>query len=103
MQTHRRKRLEIIVEKTFVRRITALLGAHEGVTGFTVLPCLGGQGHQGRREPDAITDVLDNVMIVVITKEEVANPLLDALMPLLEDGVGIVYLSDVEVVRAAHF
>ena len=103
METHRRKRLEIVVEKAFARHVTDLLEAWQGITGYTVLPYLGGSGHHGLRAPDAITDVLDNVVIVVITQEEVARPLLDALMPLLEDRVGIVSLADVEVVRAAHF
>ena len=53
--------------------------------------------------PDAITDVLDNVLIVVITREELAPPLLEQLMTLLEDRVGIVSVSDVEVFRAGHF
>lgn len=103
MEMHRRKRLEIVVEKIFERHVTDLLDRQQGVTGYTVLPCLGGRGHAGLRAPDAITDVLDNILIVVITREAVARSLLEGLMELLEDRVGIVALSDVEVVRAAHF
>ena len=103
METHRRKRLEIVVEKGFLRHVTGLLRGRPEITGFTVLPCLGGLGHHGLREPDAITDVLDNVVLVAIMREEVARPLLDELMELLRDRVGIICLSDVEVMRAAHF
>jgi PII-like signaling protein len=124
VQMHRRKRLEIVVEKQFARHVTAALQRHREITGYTVLPSLGGSGHHGVRAPDAITDVLDNVLIVVITREEVVPPLLDELMALLEelmalleelmalleelmalleDRVGIVSVSDVEVVRAGHF
>ena len=103
MQMHRRKRLEIVVEKRFLRQVTGLHDRHRGIGGYTVLPCLGGRGHQGLREPDAITDILDNVAIVVITREAVVAPLLAELMPQLEDRIGIVAVSDVEVVRADHF
>ena len=103
MEMHRRKRVEIVVEKQLLRHVTAALRQRHEITGFTVLPCLGGAGHHGLRAPDAITDVLDNVVIVVITREEVAQALLDDLMELLEDRIGIVCVSDVEVVRAGHF
>jgi PII-like signaling protein len=103
MELHRRKRVEIVVEKQLVRQVTAALRRRHEISGFTMLPCLGGAGHHGQRAPDAITDVLDNVVIVVITREEVVQPLLDELMRLLEDRIGIVAVSDVEVVRPGHF
>ena len=43
MQTHKAKRVEIIIEAVMEKRLTdALEGA--GVTGFTVLPVRGGSG-----------------------------------------------------------
>ena len=43
MQTHKAKRVEITIESVMETRLTnALIKA--GVTGFTVLPVLGGSG-----------------------------------------------------------
>ena len=47
MQTHKAKRVEIIIEAPMEGRLTAAL-AGAGVTGFTVLPVLGGSGRSGR-------------------------------------------------------
>lgn len=46
MKTHRAKRVEITIEAIMQSRLSdALLKA--GVTGFTVLPVLGGSGRSG--------------------------------------------------------
>ena len=47
MQTHKAKRVEIIIEAPMEGRLTAAL-EKAGVTGFTVLPVLGGSGRSGR-------------------------------------------------------
>jgi nitrogen regulatory protein PII len=43
MKTHQAKRVEIIIEAPMETRLTAAL-ERAGVTGFTVLPVLGGSG-----------------------------------------------------------
>ncbi len=47
MQTHTAKRVEILIEAPMERRLTQSL-MDSGVTGFTVLPVLGGSGRSGR-------------------------------------------------------
>ncbi|HBU14412.1 MAG TPA: transcriptional regulator, partial [Gemmobacter sp.] len=47
MQTHLAKRVEIIIEAPMETRLTAAL-EKAGVTGFTILPVLGGSGRSGR-------------------------------------------------------
>ena len=47
MQTHKAKRVEIIIEAPMESRLTTAL-EKAGVTGFTVLPVLGGSGRSGR-------------------------------------------------------
>ena len=47
MQTHQAKRVEIIIEAPMETRLTDAL-VRAGVTGFTVLPVLGGSGRSGR-------------------------------------------------------
>jgi nitrogen regulatory protein PII len=47
MQTHIAKRVEIVIEAPLERRLTETLTA-AGVTGYTVLPVLGGSGRSGQ-------------------------------------------------------
>jgi PII-like signaling protein len=103
MQTHPRKRLEIVLERGLLGPVRGLLDGTPGVTGYTLLPCLGGTGHTGERLPDPMSGAMDTVVVVVVTREETARQLLPPLMRLLEDGIGIVTVADVEVVRAGHF
>ncbi len=103
MQTHRRKRLEIVVEKKRAAAVLDLLDRDPEVTGWTMLPCLGGRGHTGTRLPEGATDALDTVVILVVTSEAVAQRVMAAVLELLAEHVGIVLLSDVEVARPAHF
>jgi len=50
MDTKQAKRVEIIIEAPVESRLTDAL-VEVGVTGFTVLPVLGGSGRSGRRRP----------------------------------------------------
>ena len=50
METHKAKRVEIIIEAPLERRLTGAL-KKAGVTGYTVLPVRGGSGGLGRMEP----------------------------------------------------
>lgn len=103
MALHARKKLEITIEKRRLQTLVDLLDADGEVTGYTILRTLGGRGHTGERLPQPYSDVLDTVVVVTIVKEEVAERLLTALTPLLEEVVGIVVVSDVQVMRPGHF
>lgn len=103
MEMHQRKRLEITIEKRRLQTLIDLLDKDGEVTGYTVLPSLGGRGHTGARAPQPYSDVLDTVVLVAIVKEAVAERLLDKLTPLIDQIVGIVAVSDVMVMRAGHF
>ena len=47
MEMHKAKRVEIIIEAPMESRLTDAL-VKAGVTGFTILPVLGGSGRSGR-------------------------------------------------------
>jgi PII-like signaling protein len=102
MQTHPRKRIEWIVEESVVARIVRAI-EDQGATGYSVIRNVSGKGHHGERRGAGISGVFENAMIVVITTEETARKLLAETQSLMRDRVGIVYLSDVEVLRAEHF
>ena len=47
MQTHNAKRVAIIVEAPMLRRLTDAIEA-SGVTGYTIVPVIGGSGRSGQ-------------------------------------------------------
>ena len=102
MTLSRKKKVEIVVEVTRARQLLQAI-EETGATGYTVIPNVSGMGHQGKRGDDDVLGVFYNVLIIVITTEEVAMKVLDRCQTLLENYTGIVYVSDVEVIRDAHF
>lgn len=100
--TIQRRKIEILVDAPLVRRIVA--AAEEvGVTGYTLLPTLGGSGGSGRWSDDQISGADAKVMFVTITNDLKAAALTDALAPLLESHGLLLVSSVVDVVRAAKF
>ncbi len=102
METHLRKKLDIIVEAPLERRVVALLEEQE-VRGYTIMPCLAGKGADGAWQQGEISEALSMRLIVVIAREEAAHRIMAAAHELLRDYSAIITLSDVEVIRADHF
>ena len=102
METHPRKRLDIIVEAPMQRRVVELLEA-EGVSGYTVLPCLAGRGHEGSWQQGDISNAFTMRLIMVVAEEALARRVMARVYDLLSDYIAIVTLCDVEVIRADHF
>lgn len=102
LETHRRKRVEIVVERA---RAPAILDRirEMGATGYTLVPDVQGLGRHGMMGSGEVFNHYRSVMILVIATEDLARAILAEVHRLLEDYTGIVYLSDVEVVRADHF
>ena len=102
MQTHRRKKIEVIVEAAVAPAITALLDEN-GVSGYTVLPTLAGKGQAGRRAASGVIGGMDSVMIVAIVGDAAWQRISAGIYELLRDYSGIVVLSDVDVLRGERF
>lgn len=101
-QMTRRRRIEVLVDAPLVRRVVAA-AASAGVTGYTLLPTLGGSGEGGAWSDDQISGAEAKVVFLTVTSEEKAEALIDALTPLLESYGLILMTSTVDVVRAAKF
>ncbi|MBL8671723.1 MAG: DUF190 domain-containing protein [Alphaproteobacteria bacterium] len=99
---HRRKKVEIVVEKVRAPAIVALI-ERLGATGYTVMPSLAGSGHTGLRGASEVVGVFDNVIVMAVTSEDKARAIMSGAMEVLRDYAGIVLLSDVEVARPDHF
>jgi hypothetical protein len=100
--TVERRKIEILVDAPLVRRILAAAEA-VGVTGYTLLPTLGGGGEGGRWSDDQLTGAQAKVLFVTITNDDRAAALTDALAPLLESHGLILVSGVVDVVRGAKF
>ena len=103
MQTHAAKRVEIIIEAPLLGRLTDAL-ERAGVTGYTVLPVLGGHGRSGPWTRDGQVGVADGMaaVICIATPERVAV-LVEAAYAVVERHIGVVSITDCEVVRKDRF
>lgn len=103
LPTHPKKRIEIIIEAPAAGRLLELLDGH-AVTGYTVLPALAGRGHDGTwHRDDSFNNASHMVCIVCIMDERKSDAVLEAIYPVVSRQIGIVSISDVEVVRRDHF
>ncbi len=102
MDTTARKRIEIIVEAVQAEAVTDMLD-RLGAKGWTMLPVIRGRGRQGLRQSGDLSGVLDNVLILCITSEAVAEAVLAARDELLGARPAIVSITDCAVLRAERF
>lgn len=102
METHTAKRVEIVIEAPLERRLTdALTGA--GVTGYTILPVRGGSGRSGKWTREGQVGRAGMVSVVCLIKPERLDGLLDAAFTVVEKHIGVVSITDAQVLRAERF
>jgi nitrogen regulatory protein PII len=103
MQMFAKKRIEIFVEAPALHRLTDVLD-RAGVTGYTILPALAGNGASGpwTREGQ-VGEAGRLVAVICITDVSKADEALTAIQKLLARQIGIVTVSDVEVLRKERF
>ena len=103
MQTHPKKRIEIIIEAPLRKRLVDLLNRN-AVKGYTVLPAAAGGGLETSWHREGqVTDAGQMVMVVCIVDQGQADAIVEAVYELLSRHHGIVSLSDVEVIRSERF
>jgi len=103
MQTHKAKRVEITIEAIMESRLTNAL-KKAGVTGFTILPVLGGSGRSGSwTRAGEIGRASGMVQVICIVRPERLEVLLDAAFAVVEKHIGVVSIVDCEVLRAERF
>jgi len=103
MQMYDAKRVAIIIEAVMARRLRdALEGA--GVKGYTVLPVLGGSGASGTwNRDDTMTRGGGMVQVVCVIRPERLDGLLEAAFEVVDSHIGVVTVSDCQVLRAERF
>lgn len=103
MQTHKAKRVAIIIEQVMQTRLTdAMEGA--GVTGWTVLPVLGGSGQSGAWSREGqVSRGAGMVQVICVIRPDRLDPLLEAVFAMVDRHIGIVTVGDCDVLRAERF
>ena len=102
MQTHDAKRVEIIIEAPMEGRLTDALAA-AGVTGFTVLPVLGGSGRSGQWSREGQIGRSGMVAVVCLVAPDRLDALLEAAFAVVQRHIGVVSVGDVQVIRPTRF
>ena len=103
MEMHQAKRVEIIIEAPMARRLTNAL-TEAGVTGFTILPVLGGSGRSSSWNRDReVSRAGGMVAVVCLIRPERLDGLLEAAFAVVERHIGVVSVTDAQVLRAERF
>lgn len=103
MQTHKAKRVEITIERIMKTRLVAALNKVD-VTGYSVLPVLGGSGRSGEwSSTGQVSRAQDMVQVICIIRPERLDTLLEAAFAVVERHIGVVCVTDCEVLRAERF
>lgn len=102
LQTHTAKRVEIVIEAPLERRLTeAIEGA--GVTGYTVLPVLGGSGRSGKWSREGQVGRAGMVAVICLIRPDRLDALLEAAFAVVQRHIGVVSVTDAQVLRAERF
>lgn len=104
IQTHSKKRLEIIVEAPMLTRLLHRLDQSD-VTGYTVLPAIAGKGLSAGswQSEGLVSDTGRMLLVICIVDPSRIDKVLETAYELVSMQIGIVSVSDVMVVRAEHF
>lgn len=103
MQTTKAKRVVITIEKIMLSRLTKVM-EDAGVTGYSILSVYGGSGRSGAwTRDDSVSRGEGMVQVICIIKPERQDALLDAAFSVVDKHIGVVTITDCEVLRAERF
>lgn len=102
MQMHTAKRVEIVIEKPLESRLTQVLD-DAGVTGYTIVPVRGGSGRSGPWTREGQVGRAGMVMVVCLIRPERLDALLESAFAVVERHIGVVSVTDAQVLRAERF
>jgi nitrogen regulatory protein PII len=103
METTLKKRLEIVIEAPVLERLTRKLDELD-LPGYTVMPAVSGRGRNGSwSRKGEISDSQRMFVLFAILDDSLLPDVLDAVYKLVSAQIGIVTVSNVQVIRADHF
>ena len=97
------RKIEIIIQGDRLKTLETLLN-ELGVTGYTIVRDVSGKGHHGVHGGRLIFNERDSyAMLVTVTSPDKFEALAQCIQPLLEDSSGVLFMSDVNVLRMNYF
>jgi len=103
MKMHRKKRIEMIAEAPLENRLVEVLD-QLSVKGYTIIPAISGRGEDGvwRRE-GLVSDAGQMIVLVCILDPSRVDEIVTRLHQFMANRIGIITVSDVDVIRDEHF
>jgi hypothetical protein len=95
-------RIDLILDQPLLNEVKQL-AKQAGLTGYTLLPALGGEGLGGAWSEDLVTGAQTKLVFMAVTSESKADSFMEALKPLLETYGLVVLSAPVSVVRSSKF
>ena len=103
MQTHPKKRIDLIIEMPLLRRITERFDK-AGVSGYSVLPIIAGRGQSGEWSAGGqVSEVGQMAAVICIVDAGKVDAVLEEVFAVIRKQIGLVTVSDVSVVRPERF
>ncbi len=103
MQTYLKKRIAIVIEQPALNRVLDALD-RLAVTGYTVYPVIAGRGREGSWRADAmVSDAGRMVSVVCVCDPAKVDSVVEPIYKIVARQVGIITISDCEVIRPDHF
>jgi nitrogen regulatory protein PII len=103
MQTYPKKRIAIVIEQPALNRVLDKLD-QLAVTGYTVYPVIAGRGREGSWRADGmVSDAGRMVSVVCVCDPSKVESIVDPIYKIVSRQVGIITISDCEVIRSDHF
>lgn len=103
MKLHDAKRIAIVIEEPVLERLTDAM-QQAGVSGYSVLPILGGFGQSGPWSADSVIGKAGTlVQVVCIIRPDGLDQLIEHAFPLVERHIGIITVTDCQVMRPERF
>ena len=95
--------MELAIERVVSERLTDVLPL-AGVAGYPLLPGLGGSGRSGEwSRSGQVSQAGGMVQVICVVRPEKVDHLLEAAFKVVERHIGIVSVTDCEVLRAERF
>jgi PII-like signaling protein len=103
MTLYKKKRIEIVVEAPLKQRMIKILD-DANVGGYTVLAAAAGRGADGVWDREGLVGRVGAMVVIFCYLDEArVESVLGAVFKLIQKQIGIVTISDVEVVRPEAF
>lgn len=88
------KKIEIVLESVYTNRLLELFRKN-GITAYTIIKDVEGNGEHGLRQADEVTDVFSNDYIFTVCEEEVLNNIKEQIRTFSKKYSGKCIVTDV--------